>query len=202
MQSRRVFKARQNPQTRFFHFDLFYWLNKTQFVFFTFSNLLTARVVWAPQMISQPVSSIFLCSPLPSGTWQTHNLSIPWCCLPIFSSVCLVFFPLLLCLARWCWKDLLNGRHTHTTSVCVSLQCSVLLLVQMPAGSWHRLPDLSMRCVVLCSSTSFPWLVFFLQLCCEGPWFTDMQVVSPFKRICTWIWISSGKIKIHAPHVE
>ena len=36
---------------------------------------LTARVVWAPQMISQPVSSIFSCSPMPSGTWQTPGLS-------------------------------------------------------------------------------------------------------------------------------
>ena len=38
---------------------------------------LAARVVGAPQMISQPVSSIFLCSPLPSGTWQTPGLAIP-----------------------------------------------------------------------------------------------------------------------------
>ena len=38
---------------------------------------LTARVVRAPQMISQPGSSIFPCSPLPSGTWRTPGLSIP-----------------------------------------------------------------------------------------------------------------------------
>ena len=37
------------------------------------------------------------------------------------SSVCLVFFPLSLCLARWFWPDLMNGRHDHTTAVCVSL---------------------------------------------------------------------------------
>ena len=30
---------------------------------------LNPRVVGAPQMISQPLSSIFSCSPLPSGTW-------------------------------------------------------------------------------------------------------------------------------------
>ena len=36
---------------------------------------LTVRVVGAPQMISQPVSSIFPCSPLPSGTWRTPDLS-------------------------------------------------------------------------------------------------------------------------------
>ena len=38
---------------------------------------LTAEVVGAPRMISQPVSSIFPCSPLPSGTWRTPGLSIP-----------------------------------------------------------------------------------------------------------------------------
>ena len=43
---------------------------------------LTARVIGAPQMISQPVSSSFPCSPLPSGTWWIPGLCIPWCCLP------------------------------------------------------------------------------------------------------------------------
>ena len=38
---------------------------------------LTARVDETPQMISQPVASIFLSSPLPSGTWPTPGLSIP-----------------------------------------------------------------------------------------------------------------------------
>ena len=37
---------------------------------------LTAKAVGAPQMISQPVSSIFPCSPLPSATWRTPGLSI------------------------------------------------------------------------------------------------------------------------------
>ena len=41
-------------------------------------------------MISQPVSSIFPCPPPPSGTWRTPGLSIPRCCLPTSSSVCLV----------------------------------------------------------------------------------------------------------------
>ena len=85
---------------------------------------LTARVVVAPQMISQPVSSIFPCSSLPSGTWRTQGLSIPWCCLPTSSSVCHVFFLLSLCSARWFWPDLINRRHDHTTAVCVSLLSS------------------------------------------------------------------------------
>ena len=80
-------------------------------------NPLTARVV---KMILQPVFSIFPCSPLPSGTCRTPGLSFPWCCLPTSSSVCLVFFPLSLCLSKWFWPDLMNGRHDHTTAVCVT----------------------------------------------------------------------------------
>ena len=66
---------------------------------------LTARVVGAPQIISQPVSSIFPCSPLPSGTWRTPGLSIPWCCSPIFSSVwsCLNMFSKMRQLAEENW---------------------------------------------------------------------------------------------------
>ena len=60
-------------------------------------NPLTARVVGAPQMILQPVFSIFPCSPLPSGTCWSPGLSIP-CCLPTSSSACLVFFP-----PSWPW---------------------------------------------------------------------------------------------------
>ena len=99
---------------------------------------------WGTKMISQPVSSIFPCSPLPSGTWRTPVLSIPWCFLPTFSSVCLVFSPLSLCLARWFWPDLMNGRHDHTTAVCVFSRWSGGLRgVRLPAGSWHGLPRFS-----------------------------------------------------------
>ena len=42
----------------------------------------------------------------------------------LFLSVCLVCFPLSLCLARWFLPDRKNGRHVHTTSVCVSLRWS------------------------------------------------------------------------------
>ena len=75
-------------------------------------NPLTARVVGAPQMILQPVFSIFPCSPLTSGTCRTPGLSITWCCLPTSYFVRLVFFPLSLCLARWFWPDLMNGSHS------------------------------------------------------------------------------------------
>ena len=49
------------------------------------------EVVGAPQIISQPVFSIFPSSPLPSGTCRTPGLSIPWCCLPISFSCLLCF---------------------------------------------------------------------------------------------------------------
>ena len=55
--------------------------------------------------------------------------------------LCLVFFPLSQCLAIWVWLDIMNGRHDHTTAVCVSLRRSGgLPMVRLPAGSWHRLP--------------------------------------------------------------
>ena len=142
---------------------------------------LNTRVVGAPQMISQPVSSIFPCSPLPSGT----------CCLPTYSSVCLVFFSLSLCLARRFWPDLMNRRHDHTTVVCVSLQWSGgLCLVQLPAGSWHGLPrwqrGLCMRCIVSCGSTSFPWLVFFFGVLLWGSMI--------HKRVGKWMWQGSTSV--------
>ena len=36
-------------------------------------------------------------------------------CLP-----CLLFLPFALCFAIWVWPDLMNGRHVHTTAVCIS----------------------------------------------------------------------------------
>ena len=73
---------------------------------------------------SRPVHSLMLSSHL--------FLNLP---------ICLVFFPLSLCLARWFWPDLKNGKHVQTTAVCISLQWSGgLHVVQLPAGSWHGLP--------------------------------------------------------------
>ena len=97
-----------------------------------------ARVVRTPQMILQPVSSIFPCSPLPSGTCQILGLSIPWGSLPATSSVCLIVFPLSLCLARWFWPELMNRRYDHTSAFCISLRWSGgLQVVRLPAWSWH-----------------------------------------------------------------
>ena len=150
------------------------------YVCFIIINPLTARVIGAPQMILQPVFSIFPLFPLPSGTRRTPGLSIPWCCPPTSSSVYLVFFPLSLCLARWFWPDLMIRKHDLTTAVCISLWSSGgLCVIQLPAGSWHRLPrwwhGLCMWCIVSCSSTSLHGSYSSFQLCCEGPWFASIQ---------------------------
>ena len=53
----------------------------------SFTCPLTTGVFQEPQLTSQPVSSIFLCYPLPSQTWWTPGLSFPD----------VVFLPLFLC---------------------------------------------------------------------------------------------------------
>ena len=49
----------------------------TWFIIIIIISPLTARVVGAPQMILQPVFSIFPCSPLPSGTCRTQACPFP-----------------------------------------------------------------------------------------------------------------------------
>ena len=117
-----LIQARQNLATSM-HRD-----TAREIIIITIINPLTARVVGAPQMILQPVFSVFPCSPLPSWTCRTPGLSIPWCCLSTSSFVRLVFFPLSLCLARWFWPDLMNGRHDHTTAVFVSYDRQVIFM--------------------------------------------------------------------------
>ena len=131
-------------------------------------------------MTSQPVSSIFLCSPLPHGTWRTPGMSILWCCLPTSSSVCLLFFPRSLCLARCFWPDLMNGKHDHTTAVCDSLRWSGFFV-------WSDyLLDLGMD--FLFGKMVFVWDAYYfavaahfhglyssLTFCCEGPWFASIK---------------------------
>ena len=100
-------------------------------------------------------------------------------------------FPLSLYLARWFWPDLMNGRHDHTTAVCVSLQWSGgLNVVRLPAGSWHGLPrwehGLWMRCVVSCGSTSFPWFVFFFGALLWGSMI--------HKHTWRWMWQGSASV--------
>ena len=101
----------------------------------------TARVVGAPQMISQPVSSIFftvLYCPL--GLSELQACPFPDVVFPPLPLSALSSSPFSLCLARWFWPDLMNGKHDHTTAVCVSLRWSGgPRVVQLPARPWHGL---------------------------------------------------------------
>ena len=82
---------------------------------------LTFEVVGAPQMTLQQYLSILPCLPLPSVNLQTPFPSIPWCYLPISSSVFLSFLLLSLSLAELsspCQRILRCG---HTIWVSISL---------------------------------------------------------------------------------
>ena len=151
-------------------------------------NPLTARVVGAPQMILQPVFSIFPCFPLPSGTWRTPSLSIPWCCLSTSSSVCLVFFHLSLCLARWFWPDLMYEKHDHTTAVCVSLRSSGLRVVRclLDLGTDFLVGNMVFVWDVSCGGTSFPWIVFF-----SGALLWGSMI---HKRTGRWMWQGNASV--------
>ena len=84
---------------------------------------LTLEVVGVPQMTLQQYLSIFPCLPLPSGNLKTPFPSIPWCYLPISSSVFLSFLLLSLSLAELsspCQRILRCG---HTIWVSLSLPC-------------------------------------------------------------------------------
>ena len=72
------------------------WMREHEYAIFVIVYPLTPRIVGAPQMISQPVSSIFPCSQLPSGTWRTPGLYVVFpllflclpCLLPPFIVPC------------------------------------------------------------------------------------------------------------------
>ena len=80
---------------------------------------LTARVVGAPQMISHQFPPFFPVLHCPLGHGELQAYPFPNVVHPTPSSVCLFFFPLSLCLERWYWSDLMNGRHDDTSAVCV-----------------------------------------------------------------------------------
>ena len=85
--------------------------------------LKTAKVVGAPQIISQPVSSIFSCSSPPPGTWRTPGLSIPWGSRDSL----LVRAP-----DSW-WKDCeFKSRQERRKNFLLQSQLCVLTLIRCP----------------------------------------------------------------------
>ena len=75
-------------------------------------------------MISQPVPPFSPVLHCPLGLVDLQACPFPDVVFKPLPLSCLAFFPLSLCLARWFWPDLINRKHVHTTSVCVSLQWS------------------------------------------------------------------------------
>ena len=85
----------------------------------------------------------------------------------------------------------MNGGHVHTILVCISLQwAGGLHVVRLLAGSWHGLlhwsHGLCMECVVSCSSTSFPWHVFFFAALLWRSIF--------YKHTVRWMWQGSASV--------
>ena len=72
--------------------------------------------------------------------------------------------PLSLCLARWFWPNLINGRHIHTTAVCVFLRWSQVFVWSdclLDLGTDFLVGNMVREMRSIFGSTSFPWLVFF-----------------------------------------
>ena len=88
---------------------------------FTLTYPLTARIVCS----TDDITTNFLYFSLFSTTfWDLMN-SRPVHFLMLSSHLffCLpCSLPPSPCLSRWFWPDLMNGRHVHTTPVCVSLR--------------------------------------------------------------------------------
>ena len=85
----------------------------------------------------------FLHFSLYSALWnlaKSRPVHSPMLSSHIFLCLPCLLTPLSLCLAGWFWSDLMNGRHVRTTEVCISLKWPGLRVVQLSAGSWHRLP--------------------------------------------------------------
>ena len=137
--------------------------HKSTILIFTFTfTSLNRGVVAAPQMTSQPVSSIFLCSPLPSGTWRLQVCPFPHVVFPplFLSDVSSVRCKMVL--ARPDERDLcLYHFSLRLFRMVGRTSCG-----RLPAGAWHRLHrwqrGLYMRCVISCWSASFRWLFFFV----------------------------------------
>ena len=129
-----------------------------------------------------PSNPVFLCFPAPSWTWRTPGLSIPWCCLPISSSVCLAFFPPLTvpCKMFLTWPD---ERQTWPYHCSLRLFTMVKRSSCGPIASWilarpsslETWSSYKIRSILRYHLISMAFFFFFLQLCCEGLWFSIQE---------------------------
>ena len=143
-------------------------------------STLTLEVVGAPLMTLQQYLSILPCLPLSSGNLQTPFPSIPWCYLPISSSVFLSFLLLSLYLAELsspCQRILRCG---HTIWVSVSLPwLGDHHALQLHSGFCCEPPrsshGLCRKCSEVSCSISSQGLGSFSLFCCQGPALTRIK---------------------------
>ena len=151
---------------------------------------LTARVVGAPQLISQPVSYIFPVLHCPLGLAELQAGPFPDVVLPPLPLSALLLSPFTvpckMVLARH------NERETwsHHCSLCLFTMvwrssCGPIacwILARTPRW-WH---SLCMRCMVSCGSTPFPRLVFFFVALLWGSMI--------HKHTGRWMWQGSASV--------
>ena len=111
----------------------------------------------APQMTLQQYLSILPCLPLPWGNLQTHFPSIPWCYLPISSSVYLSFLLLSLSLAEMSspFQRILRCGHTIWVSVFLPWLGDHQPALQLHSGFCCEPPRLSHGLCRKCSEVSY-----------------------------------------------
>ena len=111
---------------------------------FTFAFIYpqTLRIVGAPRMTSQPVSSFFLFS---TALWgELQACPFPDVVFPPLPLSALSSSPFHCALYGGFWPDLMNRSYVHTTAFFISLQGSGgLCVIRLSAGTWHRLPHWS-----------------------------------------------------------
>ena len=139
---------------------------------------LTSEVARAPQMTLQQYLSTLPCLPLSSGNLLTPFPSIPWCYLPISSSVFLSFL-------------LLSLSPAELSSPCPRiLRCGHTIWVSLPWLGDHRAlqlhsgfccePPISSqglcrKCSEVSYSISSEGLDPSLDFCCQGPALTGIM---------------------------
>ena len=142
---------------------------------------LTSEVVGAPQMTLQQYLSTLPCLPLHSGNLQTPFPSIPWCYLPISSSVFLSFLllslspaelsspcPRILRCGHTIWVSVSLpwlGDHHHSNFILDSV-ANLLVRHMVFVGNVQKSPIIASHLKGLDPSLDF---------CCQGPALTGIK---------------------------
>ena len=96
---------------------------------------------WGNRWLHNQFAPFFPVLHCPLGLGELQACPFSYIVFPPLPLSALSSSPFHCAFVRWCWPDLMNGRHDHTTAICVSLRwLGGLHVVRLPAGSWHGLP--------------------------------------------------------------